>query len=279
VQASYSLAHLTVLSMAPAEVVATAASAGYAFAGLRLLPATPGGIAYPLMDHPAMLRDTLARTRDTGVGIFDVEIVRIGAGFDASRLLPFIEVAAKLGAHAMLVAGDDPDQARLANSFAALCDAARAFDLTVNIEFMPWTTVPDLASAVQLVDAAGRPANAGVLIDAIHFARSDTRLDEIEALPRAWLNYAQMCDAPAATPPTRDGLIHAARHERLLPGEGGIDLQGLFARLPDDLPIALEIPNDARAGAVGHAEWARLAIESARRVMGAARARPPTAPL
>ena len=263
----FSLAHLTVLSLVPAEVVSVAARAGYAFAGLRLLPATPGGVAYPLMDEPAMLRETLARPRDTGVGVFDVEIVRIDEGFDVAPLLPFIEVAAKLGARAMLVAGDDPDEARLANSFAALCDAARDFDLTANIEFMPWTAVPDAASAARLVDAAGRPPNAGMLIDAIHFARSGTRLDEIESLPREWLNYAQMCDAPAAAPPTRDGLIHAARHERLLPGEGGIDLQGLFGRLPADLPISLEIPNDARAGAVGHAEWARLAIESARRVL------------
>jgi hypothetical protein len=34
-------------------------------------------------------------------------------------------------------------------------------------------------------------------------------------------------------------LIHTARCDRLLPGEGGIDLAGLFAVLQPDLPAAL----------------------------------------
>jgi sugar phosphate isomerase/epimerase len=270
-RASFSLAHLTVLSMPPPAVIATAAGAGYDFAGLRLLPATPGGVAYPLMDEPALLHETLARMRDTGVGVLDVEIVRLDERFEVARLLPFLEAGAKLGARAVLVGGDDRDEARLAHSFAALCEAAGTFGLTADIEFMPWTAVPDARSAVKLMNAAGLPSHAGVLIDAIHFARSDTRLDEIEALPPSWLHYAQMCDAPAAMPPTVEELIRAARHERLLPGEGGIDLQGLFARLPRELPIALEIPNDARASAMGQAEWARLAIECARNLIEASR--------
>jgi sugar phosphate isomerase/epimerase len=215
------------------------------------------------------LRETLARVRGTGVGVFDLEIVRLGEHFDASPLLSFFEVGAKLGARAILVAGDDRDEARLGQSFAALCDAARPFGLTANIEFMPWTAVPHLRSAVRIVEAAGRPSNAGVLVDALHYARSATRLEEIEALPRAWLHYAQMCDAPGTRPASDAELIHAARHERLLPGEGNIDLQALFARLPADLPISLEIPSDVRAQAMGFDEWARRAIESARLVVAA----------
>ena len=62
-----------------------------------------------------------------------------------------------------------------------------------------------------------------------------TTLDELRALPRAWLHYAQICDGPVPGPTTTEGLIHAARCERLLPGEGGLDLRGTFAALPADI--------------------------------------------
>lgn len=187
----FSLAHLTVLSLPPPEVIAVAARLGYRHAGLRLLPASPGGPAYRLMDDPAMLREPLARMADTGVTVFDLEIIRLDQDFDANAYLPFFEVGAK----AMLVAGDDRDEARLTASFVALCDAAEPFGLTADLEFMPWTAVPSLRSALRIVAAAGRP-NGGVLVDTLHFARSDSQLDELEAVPREWLHYAQLYDAP-----------------------------------------------------------------------------------
>jgi sugar phosphate isomerase/epimerase len=244
-----------------------AAQVGYQFLGVRLLPAAPGGMAFPLMDDPGMLRETLARIEATGVGIFDLEIVRLNETFDARGLLPFFEVGAKLGARAVLVGCDDRDSARLAHSFAALCEAARPFGLTADIEFMPWTAVKKLGSAMELVEAAGRPANAGLLIDALHFARSASTLDDVRRVPREWLHYAQMCDAPAAIPATDDGLIHTARCERLLPGEGGIDLTSLFTALPADLPVSVEIPHDIRAPVLGALEWSRQALAATRRII------------
>ena len=48
------------------------------------------------------------------------------------------------------------------------------------------------------------------------------------------------------------------------PGEGGIDLAALFARLPADLPISVEIPNDRRAPLIGAEAWTREVMASAR---------------
>ena len=83
-----------------------------------------------------------------------------------------------------------------------------------------------------------------------------TRAD-IAAIPRHWLHYAQICDAPAEIPATDEELIHTARQERLLPGEGGIDLSGLFSALLTDLPISVEVPNYLRVPRLGEREWAR----------------------
>lgn len=268
---NYSLAHLTVLDLTPSEIVRVAAATGYQFAGIRLLPASPGGPAYPLMDDPAALRETLGAITDTGIGVFDLEIIRVGEAFMPSDYLAFFEVGQKLGAKAILVAGDDPDEARLTANFAALCEAAAPFGLSCDLEFMPWTKVPDAASALRVVAGADQP-NGGVLVDGLHYGRSNSTLADVAAIPRQWLHYAQICDGPAGTAPV-DALIHTARCERLLPGEGSIDLVGLFATLPGDLPVSVELPSESRAPQLGPEEWARRTLAAAKATVAAAAAR------
>ena len=255
----FSLAHLTVLELTPPEVVSLAAKLGYQYAGLRLLPTNPGTQAYPLMDEPHLLRETLGRIADTGVTIFDLEMVRLDAGFDVSRFLPVFEVGAKLEAKAILVAGTDPDEFRLMASYASLCEAALPFGFSVDLEFMPWTHVPDVASALRVVAGAAQP-NGGVLVDPLHFSRSRSSLAEVAQIPRQWLHYIQICDAPAELPNTMEGNDRAARGERLLPGEGGIDLAGILSTLPLHLPISVEVPNHDRAKVLGREEWVRQAL-------------------
>lgn len=261
----FSLAQLTTLSLSPPEMVSLAHRTGYDFTGVRLLPSAPGGIAYPLMDNPGMLRETLACMKDTGTRIFDLEMIRIDAHFNVKDYLPFLEVGAKLGAKAMLVAGDDPDEARMIDSFATLCDTAYPFGLTSDLEFMPWTVVNNVRSAARIVGAANRPGG-GVLVDVLHFARSDSRLEDLDALPREWLHYAQMCDGPAQAPDTMEGLIRAARGDRLLPGEGALDIAGIFRRLPKDLPISLEVPSNQRLPDLGPELWAREVLAAGQSV-------------
>lgn len=259
----FSMACLTALNLTPAQALRVAARAGYTSIGVRLLPAAPGGIAYPLMDDAAMLEATLAAMAETGVVVFDLEIIRLDAQFDVQRYLPFFEVGQRIGARAILVGGDDPDRSRLIDNYGRLCEATAPYGLTCDLEFMPWTPVNDLAAAKDIVSSV-RCNNAGILIDALHFARSRSRLEDLDDLPRNWLHYAQLCDAPAEIPADTAGLIHTARCERLLPGEGGIELAALFHRLPADLPISLEIPNDLRQPIIGAESWAREVIASAR---------------
>lgn len=261
-----SIAQLIALPYSPPQLVQLAADTGCPACGIRLLPAAPGGVHYPLMDDTTMLRETLARMDATGVRIFDLEIIRIGERFDARDHLAFLEVGQRLNARAVLVAGDDADEARLAANFAALCDAATPFGLTADLEFMPWTAVKDLSTAARIVRTADRP-NGGVLVDAIHFARSGSTLEQVRALPREWLHYAQVCDAAVPGPDGVEQLIHDARCARLLPGEGGIALKALFDALPADLPLSIEIPNDVRAPAICYEAWAKAAVDATRRML------------
>jgi sugar phosphate isomerase/epimerase len=250
-------------------MVQLAADTGCAAAGVRLLPTSSGGPAYRLMDDPALLRETLAVQRGTGVRILDLEVVRLNARFELAHYLAFLGVGQQLGAAHVLVAGDDPDEARLTASYAAFCEAAARHGMTADLEFMPWTEVPHLGAAQRIVSAADQP-NAAVLVDALHFGRSASRLGDLAGWPRSRLNYAQICDGKVPMPLTHEGLIFDARCERLLPGEGGIDLVSLFACLPADITISIEVPSDSRAPAMGYTAWAQQAIAATDRVLGQA---------
>jgi len=37
-------------------------------------------------------------------------------------------------------------------------------------------------------------------------------------------------------------LLHQGRAERVMPGDGGLDLAGILRALPSTLPLALEVP-------------------------------------
>jgi len=265
---SYSLAYLTANGSTVPEAIGIAAELGYGYVGLRLQPNTLGAPFQSFIDSPALQREALAKMVDTGVQVFDLEIIRIGEKFDPVVHRPLLEAGAALQARAVLVAADDLDEQRLSQNFAMLCEFIQPYGLTADLEFMPWTGVKDAKAAMRVVELAGTPQNAGILVDALHFGRSTSSLTDVANIAHSLLHYAQICDAQAGLHFTTEELIHTAREERQLPGEGTLDLQGLFAALPHDLPVSVEIPNFRRARALGDKAWAQLALQASRKVFG-----------
>lgn len=265
----FSLAHLSLLDLTPPELIWTAAEAGYAYVGLRLVPVTPGGAAWDLWRDRPMMAMTKARMAETGVRVFDVELARLEPDVDPARFLPCFEAAAELDCHHVLTQIDDPDPGRAAENYARLCDLAAPFGLTCDVEFIPWQATNSLAKAAAILQASGRD-NVGVMIDSLHFARAGVGLDEIARYPREWFRYIQLCDAPRQRPADLHGLLYAAREERLFPGEGELDLVGLLSRLPPGLPVALEIPTETLSFTLSPEDRARLAREAAERVLARA---------
>jgi sugar phosphate isomerase/epimerase len=261
---TYSLAYLTSHRCTPPEAIRVAAANGYAFVGLRLWPNAPGAPQQHLLGLPEVLRETVAVQRDTGVGVFDLEIIRIGEQFDPHTWDALYDAGAALNAKAILVAGDDTDEARLTAHYARLCEVMQRYGMTADLEFMPWTAVPNANAALRIIANAGTPDNAGILVDALHVGRSHTTLDDIRAIPRGLLHYAQICDAEAGTHFTTEQMIHSARCERLLPGDGTIDVKGLFDALPSDLPISVELVNLAREANANPSEWAAICMAASR---------------
>jgi len=264
----FSLAHLTVLDLAPPEMVRVAARTGYDFVGLRLIAVTDTTPGYPLMTDRAMMRETRAGLADTGVGVLDIEFVKITPEIDVAALEPVVAVGAELGARHLITAPYDPDLGRLSDRLGAISDLAAKYDIGAVLEFFPWTVVPDLATAIGVVGAAGRE-RTGILVDTLHFDRSKSLLADLAALPSSRLPFVHVCDAPVQESYTTEELLHAGRAERLPPGEGQIDILRILSAMPQDIPVALEIPMTAMTAAEGPEAVARRVREAARRMLSA----------
>lgn len=256
----YSLAQLTVLHASPPELIRIAAAAGYDYVGLRLLEVT-GGDSWPLVSDPNLLGETREAMASTGVAILDVELVRLTPDFDASSLKPTLDVAAELGARHILTQAHDSDWARLVHNFGSLCDALASYGMTADVEFLTWTDMRGVSETMALLRAANRP-NAGITIDTLHFYRSGCSPEELSALAPELFHFIQISDAPAVGPTSTEGLIFAAREDRLNPGAGELDLAGVLRALPGDLAIAVEIPNSRLAATLSDEERARRALSA-----------------
>jgi sugar phosphate isomerase/epimerase len=265
----YSLAHLTVLSLTPPQLVDVAARTGYRYVGLRMTRVTPDEVLYDLARDRALMRQTRARLAETGLEVLDVELFRMDPKLEPNDFVAELEATAELGARHIIAQLPDPDRERATARFAKLCDLAKPLGISVILEFPHWTETGNLAAATKVVRTVHR-SNAGILVDMLHFGRSDSSLDELAKLPREWFFFAHVCDAAREVPPTMAAIIRTARDERQFPGEGGIDVLGILGCLPQDIPYALEIPRVALTKAVGPEEVARLAIRVARSHLDAA---------
>jgi sugar phosphate isomerase/epimerase len=255
----YSLAYLTVQPMTPGQMVEVAARVGYDYIGVRMTRVTPDEVLHPLSTDRTLRRETKVRLDDTGIRVHDIELLRMDPTRDADHFLPCLEAGADLGARHAICQLPDPDRERAVERFARLCDLAHPLGIFVSLEFPHWTETGTLAEAARVVGTVNR-SNAGILVDMLHFGRSDSTLEELEKLPREWFRFAHVCDAAKEVPPTMAGIIRTARDERLFPGEGGIAVREILARMPQRIPYALEIPRATLTKAVGHEEVARLAL-------------------
>lgn len=267
----FSLAALTVLELSPPDMIEVAAQAGYDAVGLRLIPATAEEHHFPLASDAGLLRRTRQRLSATGIKVLDIEILRLKPDTRVKQDFQHIlETGAELGASEVLVAGNDDDEARMGENFAALCDIARPLGLHPHLEFMPWTGVKDLAQARRTVASARNAGhgNACLLVDAFHFNRSASQLDDLRQTPGEWLRYMQLCDVIGPIPDSMEQILFEARQQRCFPGDGDIDLRRLLNTLPRSLPLSLEIPTEAlRQQGVSALERAQRALQKARVVV------------
>jgi sugar phosphate isomerase/epimerase len=202
--------------------------------------------------------------RERGLTMPAAEVVLDWAGLDPRAVRDvnarLVDVAARAGARTVIAVTLEPELpplAEAARALGALCDLAADRGLAVSVEFLPWTGLPTLASAVGLIEAADRD-NLGLVLDAWHWFRQPggPDLEAVRALPPDRIHVLQLDDAPARP---ADDLPAETATARLLPGEGDIDLDGMLDAV-DAIgaePIVVSEVFSATLAALGPAENAR----------------------
>ncbi|WP_052260170.1 sugar phosphate isomerase/epimerase family protein [Pseudarthrobacter phenanthrenivorans] len=251
------LAQLSLLNTAPPHLVRLAAEARFDFVGVRVRPVTPTERPYDLQPGSPMLRETLAIMQDTGVGVRDIEFLLLDGSDQREGWLRMMEAGQALGASSLTVAGGDPDPARLADTLARMADDGRGFGITPTLEAISYQPIASIAQAARIA----RQAGTRIVVDTLHFNRcngpdADTQWEQLRSNSDL-VPLLQLCDGPAARPATRADLVTESRSEREVPGEGGFDLAGVVAALPDGLPVSAEAPSDRRVAEHGELGWAR----------------------
>lgn len=260
----YSLAHLTAMALPPVDLIEVAAKTGYTYVGLRLSRVTPQEPLYPLITSRTAMAATKAKLAATGIKVWDVELARMDPSHDAESYLPMLEATAELGARHVICQLPDPDRARAHERFGTLCDLAKPLGITISLEFPWWTETGNLETATTVLRTANR-SNAGMLIDMLHFFRSNSSHEALKALPREWFHFAHVCDGPKTIGSDMDSTLHEARSDRLFPGDGEFGVKDILACLPDPITYSLEIPGDALAAEIGFEAYARRALQTAQK--------------
>ena len=125
-------------------------------------------------------------------------------------------------------------------ALGALCDTAAMIGARIGLEFMPFSFLPELSDAWELVQATDRE-NCGVVLDSWHLQRTTGWESTLDAIPRNRLYSVQLCDA--AEEPETD-LREEARHRRLPPGPQSINVLRRLKRLDFPGQLSTEVWSD-----------------------------------
>jgi sugar phosphate isomerase/epimerase len=202
------------------------------------------------------LADLKGLLDDAGIVFVEVEfIVGWWLADDAARAASdrcrafLLQTAEALGAHHIKIGPDldasgpyDADE--WAERLNGLATEAADHGTLLSFEFMPFSNVPTLAAAVDLVQRADHPA-AGLCLDTWHTSRAGTPLAEIAALPAGVITAVELDDG------TRDQVGDAYDDtvlRRRYPGDGEFDVSGFVSAVAAagwDGPWGVEIISEA----------------------------------
>ncbi|MDB5713367.1 MAG: xylose isomerase-like barrel family protein, partial [Sphingomonadales bacterium] len=213
------LASGVVPELGPVETIHAAAAGGFAHVGLWVEPDKWTN---------ATTADVVAALAETKLGVIDVEVIWLKPGPLDPAHLRILDIGRAVGAANALVVSSDPDMDGTVGKLRALCDHVAGAGIRIALEFGLFTEVKTIEAASAILRAVDHPS-AALLIDALHLTRSGGSASDIARIPRSWLSYAQLCDAPmpGADPSDPEAILDEAVFGRLQTGAGGLDLAAL----------------------------------------------------
>jgi 4-hydroxyphenylpyruvate dioxygenase len=169
------------------------------------------------------------------IGGFETGVSGFGSEEDRAKNWALTEancrLLADLGATVMVVGTDGPSQpdpdplGTLAAAFEQVGRRVESAGVTVCIEFNWSPLVKSLRSAVEVARRSGRP-NVGVLFDPAHYHCTPSKFDQINAESVPYIRHVHVDDMR-----DKPGELSNCNSDRVLPGEGCLDLKALFGGL------------------------------------------------
>jgi sugar phosphate isomerase/epimerase len=163
--------------------------------------------------------------RDRGLRIPSAEVLLEWADTEENRHI--LDVSAAAGASYVIAATIEPGLPEAAG-LATLCDLAAGRGLSISLEFLPFSGLPNIASAVRVLEAADRD-NLGLVLDLWHWHRGGPDLETLRSVPPERIHLLQLNDAAPA--PGEDLMLESMW--RLLPGEGAVDIEAVLETLDE----------------------------------------------
>ena len=138
-----------------------------------------------------------------------------------------------LGGGTLVVGTDGPPQVNVealdtvAEVFNSLARQIEGLDVTIAIEFNWSPLIKSLKSALRVAEQVSHP-QVGVLFDPAHFYVTSTKFEHLTPEAVHWIKHCHFNDMR-----DKPGELSDCNGDRVLPGEGILDLRGLIARLEE----------------------------------------------
>ncbi len=260
----FGIENLSCFGLDPASLIRLGAELGCGHVSLNLSGAAnpPDGVKLAgLRDEPDLRRAAVAALRETGVRVSLLEGFTIAPGITAGELASDLAIAAELGARAICAVNMDRDRPRAFAEIAALSEMAADRGIIVTTEFGAGTA-RNLERVQEMLAVVGH-ANFGLVIDTMHYFRLGAGVADLDVLGIGTVRHIQLCDVPM--PAKFDDYMEEALFERRAPGDGDLPLATFLGKIPQAVPVGLEIPirSQAQAG-MDHRQRMGRCLELAR---------------
>lgn len=136
-----------------------------------------------------------------------------------------------LGATTMVVGTDGPGQpvpnplGQLAQAFAQVAQSIEETGVILCLEFNWSPLVKSLRTAVEIAERSGAP-NVGVVFDPAHYHCTPSKFEQLHARSVPFIRHVHVDDMR-----DQPGELSDCNADRVLPGQGCLDLRALFGQL------------------------------------------------
>lgn len=166
------------------------------------------------------------------------------------ELRQFIQIAQTIGCDTIQAPAstrEDCVAARIDEDLRWMASEAARYNMRIMYEPMAWCSVDNtLPLAWERLQRLDQP-NIGLVVDLFHICALGGDASQLDGIPADRIYEVQLCDMAEMPPQDKQPLSEYARHQRLLPGDGIIEVERFVDKLKSagySGPVGIEVFND-----------------------------------